>query len=363
MLRVALDFRPALLTPSGIGRATRELAHALTEVADLDLHLYGHSLARAVNRSVPVGAHLHRWPVPGRSLRLLRAIGLGADRLCGRPDVFHWTDYVQPPLSRSRPVLTVHDVAFAEDQTLHGERQSAILRARTATALARAARVIVPTAATARGLQEHFEVDPAIVRVIPFGADHVPRRASLLAQPSPMGKDEYILAVGTIEPRKNHLRLLRAWRELPPPRPRLVVIGRPGWLCDDTINALRATAREGVRWIPQVDDDALWHWIAHARALAYPSLLEGFGFPPLEALALGVPVLAGDTLALREVLGDAAVFRPPTSIDALRDGLETVLGDTATRKRLIEQGMRRAAAFTWGECARRHAEVYAEAAR
>jgi len=361
VLRVALDYRPALLTPSGIGRATRELAHALSVLPDLQLHLYAHSLARAVNRRAPPDAHLHRWPVPGRSLGLLRALGLGADRLAGSPAVFHWTDYVQPPLSRARPVLTIHDVAFAEDPALHGVRQSAVLAARTRAALALAVRIVVPTQATAQALHRHFSIDAARVRVVPFGADHVPEAALLRAEPRPLA-DDYVLAVGTLEPRKNHLRLLRAWRELPPPRPRLVVIGRPGWLCEDTITALRATAREGVRWIPHLDDQTLWRYVAHARLLAYPSVLEGFGFPPLEALALGVPVLAGDTPALREVLGDAALFRLPTSIDALRDGLEILLGDDETRRRLVERGRARAAQFTWQASARAHAAVYAEAA-
>lgn len=363
VLRVALDYRPALLTPSGIGRATRELARALAVLPELDVHLYGHSLARARNRDAPEGATMHRWPVPGRSLRMLRAIGLGADRLAGGPAVFHWTDYVQPPLSRAQAVLTVHDVAFAEDADLHGARQSAILCARTAAAVNKAARIIVPTEATAQALNRYFSIDPTRVRVIPFGVDHVPSRKLVVAQPAPFEGQDYVLMLGTLEPRKNHLRLLRAWRELAPPRPRLVVIGRPGWLCDDTVTALRATAREGVRWLPQIDDADLWRYLVHARALAYPSVLEGFGFPPLEAMALGVPVLAGDTPALREVLGEAALFRNPTDIDALRDGLEVLLHDDATRSRLHDQGVRHAATLTWAQCARDHAVVYAEAAR
>ncbi len=360
VLRVALDYRPALLSQAGIGRATRELARALGGEPSVELHLYGHSLARAMNAEVPDGAQLHRLPVPGRSLPLLHALGLGADRLCGSPAVFHWIDYVQPPLSRARPVLTVHDVAFAEDPDLHGPRQSKILIDRTRRALAMAARVIVPTQTTADALHAHFAVDRARMRVIPFGADHVPARATLAQRP-PIA-DDYVLMIGTLEPRKNHMRLLRAWRELAPPRPRLVVLGSPGWLCDATVNALRATVREGVRWIPRVDDASLFRWLAHARVLAYPSLREGFGFPPLEALALGVPVLAGDTPALREVLGDAATYRRPTDIDALRDGLEVLLGDETTRKRVIEQGKRRVGAFTWRACAQAHAAVYAEAA-
>lgn len=359
-LRVALDYRPALLSVSGIGRATRQLAGALAELPELELHLYGHSLARAVNHTAPAAAHLHRLPVPGRSLRLLRALGLGADQLCGRPQVFHTLDYVEVPVRDARSVVTIHDVAFAEDPACHGPRQSQILIERTRRIVQRVRAIVVPTQATASALREHFEVDHAPVRVIPFGVDHIP--ADIESTP-PLRGEDYVLMVGTLEPRKNHLRLLRAWRSLAPPRPRLVVIGRPGWLCDDVVNALRAMAREGVRWIPGADDATLWRYVKHARALAYPSLREGFGFPPLEAMALGVPVLAGDTPALREVLGDAALFRDPTSVDTLRDGLELVLGDERCRARLRTRGLSQAAKFTWAECARQHAALYAEVAK
>jgi glycosyltransferase involved in cell wall biosynthesis len=359
-LRVALDYRPALLSVSGIGRATRQLAAALAERPDLELHLYGHSLARTVNGARPATAHLHRLPVPGRSLPLLRALGIGADRLCGRPRVFHALDYVEVPVRDARLVVTIHDVAFAEDPALHGPRQSQILIERTRRILRQAQRVVVPTATTAAALREHFDVDPTQLAVIPFGVDHVPRDQH---DEPPLRGEDYVLMLGTLEPRKNHLRLLRAWRSLAPPRPRLVVIGQPGWLCDEVVGALRATAREGVRWIPQADDATVWRYLRHARALAYPSLREGFGFPPLEALSLGIPVLAGDTPALREVLGDAALFRDPTSVDTLRDGLELVLGDERCRARLKSRGAVRAASYTWANCAQAHAALYAEVAQ
>lgn len=358
VLRVALDYRPALLSSSGIGRATRELTRALASRAEVELHLYGHSLARALVAEAPENARLHRLPLPGRSLPWLARLGVGADRLCGQPAVFHWTDYVQPPVRDAVPVLTVHDLAFATDENLHGRRQSGILLARTRRAAAGAALILVPTHATARAVETHLGIPAARIRVIPFGADHAPR--SPIAS-HPLGGQDYILQVGTLEPRKNHLRLLRAWRELPPPRPRLVVIGRPGWLCDDVIRALRGTHKEGVRWIPAADDATLWRYLAHARALAYPSLLEGFGFPPIEAMALGVPVLAADIPALREVLGDAAVFATPTDVEALRTGLERVLHDDAVRRACIKAGHARAHSLTWDRCAQLHAEAYTEA--
>jgi len=188
--------------------------------------------------------------------------------------------------------------------------------------------------------------------VIPFGSDHVP------AQPGPPPIPEpYLLTVGTIEPRKNHRRLLAAWRTLAAPRPRLVVLGRRGWECAEIVADLeRAVRDEGVLWREDVDDETVYAFMAHARALVYPSRFEGFGFPPLEAMALGTPVVAGDTPALREVLGDAARFCDPTEEDDLSAALHDMLSAPGTGHRERE----RAAEFRWRASAEAYVRVYRE---
>jgi glycosyltransferase involved in cell wall biosynthesis len=360
LLRVGIDFRPALLSTTGIARSVRELVRALAARADVDLHLYGHSLARARRGepAPPLGARLHRLPIPGRSLPLLARCGLGADRLGGRVSVFHWTDYVHPPLSRSAAVLTLHDVAFAQDEAFFGNAQSRVLRQRTQRAAARARIVVTPTRASALAASEHLHIPARKMTVIPHGTDHVP------ADPGPRPIAEpYAVMIGTVEPRKNHVRALAAWRALGRERPRLIVLGRRGWQCDDAVRAIEQARGAGVEWLRDVDDAALFAHLAHAQALLYPSLLEGFGFPPLEALALGVPVVAGDTPALRETLGDAAVFCDPRSIDSIGDACARALHDTALRARLAAAGARICAALTWQECARRWRAVYEQAAQ
>lgn len=357
MPTIALDYRPALLSPAGIGRATRELARALCARDDVDVHLFAHSLARAqVEVAIPTNARLHRAPIPGRSLSFLHKLGLGADRLAGRVDVFHWTDYVQPPLSRARAVLTVHDLAFVRDPRWHGE-DAAVLRERTRAAIAAAAALVVPSATTALDVRTFAPAAPSPV-VIPFGADHVPHDLAPTGEEAP-----FVLCVGTIEPRKNHLALLAAWRRLPSPRPRLLVVGRIGWECDAIFVALREAVAEGlVEWRQHVDDRALWQLLAGARALVYPSAWEGFGFPPLEAMQLGVPVLANDTPALRELGDDAFEFADATDPDAFADALQRVLHDAALRTRRVQRGRMRAANYLWADCAAAHAEVYREVA-
>lgn len=360
---IALDYRPAVLSPAGIGRATRELVRELANDERIErawsLHLFAHSLARA---RVPVDtattARLHRAPLPGRLLPFAQRLGLGADRLAGNARVFHWTDYVQPPVSRARTVLTVHDLAFARDASWHGE-QADELRRRTTAAVRSAHVVVAPSRTTADDLRT-FVPDAAPARVIPFGSDHVPRTRRW---PDPLQGRAFALCVGTIEPRKNHRTLLRAWRLLAEPRPLLVVVGRTGWACAEIVRELEQAEREGLAvWHRRADDAALWPLLQNARLLAYPSLWEGFGFPPLEAMALGVPVVGHDAAPLQE-LGDGAVaLADCREAAALAAALQRVLDDDSHRRACIDAGRRRAASFSWRACARAHADLYLELA-
>lgn len=352
VLRIGIDFRPALLNSSGIGRAVRELCRAMAGLPELDLQLFAHSLSPARRAdALPVGAHLHRLPIPGRSLGLLAGLGLDAGRLCGGVELFHHTDFVYAPVRGPRQALTLHDLAFFAEPGFHGPAQSAVLQARCAAAVAGADLVICPSEASAAMAREHLDLQGKLLQVIRFGVDHLPGEAPPRPREAP-----YLLMVGTIEPRKNHLRMLEAWRMLPAPRPQLVVIGRPGWRCAAEVAALQAGARDGVQWLESCGDAELFAFLYHAEALCYPSLLEGFGFPPLEALRLGVPVLAGDTPALREVLGDTPEFVAPDDVEAIHAGLQRLLDGVGEPRRAT--GIAHASTYTWADCAREHCRAY-----
>lgn len=350
-VRVGIDYRPALLQSAGIGRCVRELCRALAEINELDLHLFGHSFARARRRDpLPTGSHLHRLPIPGRSLAFLARCGLDAGGLAGRPEVFHWTDYIHPPVAGAAAVLTIHDLAMTTDPGFHGGATDLML-ARCRVAAERSARVICPTTATANQVFAEFDLPPDKVEVIPFGCDHV----------SPTGtgrpiEEDYIVMVGTVEPRKNHHNLLLAYKQLPTPRPRLLVLGRRGWQCDEIVAALTGT--NGVTWIDELSDQLLVRYVEHALVLVYPSFLEGFGFPPLEAMVLGTPVLAGDTPALREVLGEAARFCDPHDVDSIQRELGELIRDADLRDELRSRGVRQAGGYSWHRCAEQHADLY-----
>ncbi len=359
-LRLGLDYRPALLTSTGIGRSVRELSRALASEPGLDVRLFGHSLARARHQlAVPDGATLHRLPIPGRSMPALARLGVDAGRLSGGVRLFHWTDYIHPPVRGARTVLTLHDVAFAEDRSFHGKAQTEMLLNGCRKAVAQADLIVTPTKATATAAHKHLGIDEARLRVVPFGCDHVPDSADVCGHP--LGGRPYILVLGTIEPRKTHLRLLQAWQGLREPRPMLMILGKPGWECDAIVAAIEAAVQTGeVVWQRTASDAQVFRYLAHARLLAYPSQLEGFGFPPLEAFALGTLVLAGDTPALREVLDDAACFSDPEDQNAIAAALKRLLVDKELRARLRQRASQRVKQFTWRSCARQHASLYRE---
>jgi glycosyltransferase involved in cell wall biosynthesis len=357
-LPIALDYRPALLSRAGIGRATRELARALADINQVSVHLFGHSLARArVKIEIPPQAHLHRLPIAGRSLPLLRQLGVGADQLAGGPRVFHWTDYVQPWVKNARKVLTVHDLAFVRNPTWHG-KQAKELEERTHAAISQAHALVVPSTTTARDVK-NFAPDAPPMQVIPFGSDHVPTKQTA----HPLRGREYALCLGTIEPRKNHKNLLAAWRTLKEPRPLLVVVGAIGWDCDEIVAEIEAAQRDGsALWLEDCKDEDLWPLIQHACLLAYPSLWEGFGFPPLEAMALGTPVVAHRTDALRELGDDALTLTDASQPEALAAAIERVYSDDNHRIERIAAGRKRAKSYLWHECANAHVELYREVA-
>ncbi|GDY01454.1 glycosyl transferase family 1 [Planctomycetota bacterium] len=354
-VQIALDYRPAVHSHAGIARAVRQLAIALAERDDIDLHLFAHSVTRASSASrSPARATLHRLPIPGRALPLLSRLGLSAELLAGNPEVFHWTDYVHPPIGKARIVLTVHDLAFIHDESWHGA-DAKILLARTARAVAAAHTILVPSRATQTDVQKTWPT--ARTTVIPFGSDHVPTTKG----PQPFGGMPYVLCLGTIEPRKNHSALLAAFRQLSTPRPLLVVVGRRGWEDAAIVEQLRAAQQEGgVQWLPQAGDEEVFSLLAHAQLLVYPSLWEGFGFPPLEAMAFGVPVIANDCAPMRELTDGAAVLCDARSPAALSAAIDRLLHDREARLRGSAAGRVRAACFRWRDCAAAHARIYRE---
>ena len=360
-MRVGLDWRPTYGQRGGIPVYVRRLAAAYAERFPADeLRLYGHQLRRRAagpgTAAGPAGARLHDLRLPSRAVDALARFGVGADRLVGGCDVFHLTDYAWLRPTRAPLVATVHDVLFLELPRCYTADMRRGLLAFTRRVVRSAARIVVPSVRAKSGLVERLGADPARVDVVP----HAPR--DLPDVPAAREARPYLLTVGTLEPRKNHARLLDAYARLRASGVEvdLVVAGAPGWL-DDDIRA-RLAASPGVRYEGAVSDERLGALYRGAVALAYPSLGEGFGLPVLEGLHLGVPVVTSAGTACADVAGESALLVDPYDVDALADGLARILSDRALRDDLVRRGRARAAAFTWTRTAEATRESYVRAA-
>ncbi len=279
-----------------------------------------------------------------------------------RADIVHATNFVLPPPGRHRAgVVTVHDLSYLR---LPGTVTPATARYRRLVpqALKRAALVLTPTHAMAQEVAAEYGLPADRVRATPLGVDPDWFDPSHAAGPAPGGLPErYLLFVGTLEPRKDVATLLTAYRALKhahPDAPPLVLCGPAGWgPALDT-----AGLGEGdVIQLGYLDTQQLRPVVAHASLLCFPSLYEGFGLPPLEALAAGVPVVATDIPTVREVVGEAGpgvTLVPVRDPDALADAL-WIACSTPPEPDGVEQGRRHARAFTW----RRTAELTAAAYR
>jgi len=347
-LTVGFDAGPLLDPPTGVGRYTAELARSL-EARGVTLRKFAVSLTGPSDRTIA------RWRVPAR---LVRSSWMRFDRptirrLVGPVDLVHATNFVLPSLGGVRGVVTVHDLSFYRDDVWPGGKA---LRELVPWSVQRAARVLVPTAAIGYEVRDRLGVEEAKVSVthegvspLFFGAS--PLSDAALAQLGIPGR--FVVAVGTLEPRKNLPRLLGAWdiarRDLQDWT--LVLAGPKGWGPD-------LPETPGVVLTGWVGDETLPGLLAAADVFCYPSLYEGFGLPPLEAMAAGTPALVGRYSAAEEVLGDDALLVDPLDVEEIAAGIGRLATDEALRSRCIIGGRARAAGFTWERCASATLEAY-----
>jgi len=256
--------------------------------------------------------------------------------------------------------IFVHDLAFRLRSAEVPWQQRAYFGTVLGPALRQAAAVLVPSATTRNDLLSAYPMKglEERVTVVREGLT-APAKAGALPEGIEPG---FILAIGTVEPRKNYPRLLAAYRQLrsrpgalpmvigqPPGVPQLVIAGRAGWAYGDTL--ARIQAEPGVRYLGHVDEPTLAALYESASVLAFPSLYEGFGLPLLEAMAKGVPAVIGKSGALPELAGGSAIEVDPEDVDDIAAGLEKLLSDVDLRTELGAAGKRRAAGFTWERAA------------
>jgi len=339
---IGVDARAATEVAAGRGRLVRELLRALTaRDDDVDYLLFART-----RWEEPLDPRF-TWALLGASeVEWHLRVGSVATRRC---DAFLATNsYLSPIFVRAPTVLIVYDLVALDRSTSPSRRGAIIERLTIAPATRRAARLVCISQATADALiaREPDVVDR--VHVAPLAASPpadppAPEELTSLPQPG------FVLAVGTLEPRKNLPRLVEAYRRLPLELQRahpLVVVGGRGWRAGETMRALDSLG-DRLLALGHVSDAALQELYRRCGAFCYPSLAEGFGLPILEAMAAGAPVLTSSVSSMPEVGGDAALYADPYDVGAIADQLQALLEDPALRDRLRRMGPRRAAAFSW----------------
>ena len=366
-LRVGIDATPLLGQPTGVGAFVAGAMGELARDPDLGLTAYALSLrgGRGLGAHLPAGVNAAKLPLPANVLLAAWALAdvPPIEWWTGPVDVIHATNFVSPPSRRAAEVVTVHDLTPLR----HPELAAPATRpfpALVRRALARGAMVHTPSAYVKAEVVELLGAHPDRVRSIHHG---VPSGVVAGASPPPSKgpvRGPYVLALGTVEPRKALPLLVHAFDLVAADHPdlSLVVAGPKGW-GEDALSDARARAHHGDRVVRLgwQDPPAAASLLAGAQVLAFPSLYEGFGFPPLQAMAAGVPVVASRGGALPEVLGDGAQLVNQSDADSLAEGLALVLGDDELRATLVARGRRRAADFSWTACARGLAELYRDA--
>lgn len=374
MSRIAIDYTAAARQGGGIGRYARELVGAILTEAPADERFVllaaaaglGESWPREMQRlralaAAPETLTFRSLPITddwmARIWQRLR-LPLPAEWLTGRVDLFYSPDFVLPPLKRNtRSLLTVHDLSFLRHPetfppALHHYLETAVPRS-----VARATHILADSDATRQDLIELLHAPAEKVTTLysgvspEFGPEAAPEEKTYLQERYGIGGHPYILAVGTVQPRKNYLRLMEACDPLAAREElELVIVGKPAWLSEPIMEA--AAQRPYVRRPGFVKDGDLPALYRQAEILAFPSLYEGFGLPPLEAMACGTPVVASSASSVPEVVGNAGLLLDPLDVPAWTDALDRALHDAALRAALQQRGMIRATLFTWSRAAR-----------
>ena len=365
-LRIAIDASRATVSRlTGTERYARRLIQALIKAN----HQRGrpHSFTLYFRDAPPPGlfpsdAHTRQIVVPFR--RAWTHIRFAGELWKTRPDVTFAPAHSLPFLFPGKGIVTVHDLGYRHFPAAHPYSQRAYLDASTRWSQARAAIVLADSQATADDLARFYRTPPHKIRVVYPGVDAAPLRESLQSRAAVRSKYDlpprYFLFIGTLQPRKNIQGIVQAfaqWQQRHEDgETALVLAGGKGWLFDE--RWVRGV--KNVRMIGYIDEADKGSLLGGALALVFPSLHEGFGFPVIEAMHCGAPVIASHTSSLPELIGDAGLLADPTDTADIAEAMSRLSEDQNLRREMARKGYERAKRFTWERAAQKVMQVFSE---
>lgn len=366
-MKICLDIQPAVAQRAGVGRYTKQLAEALPALADdLDLAYLYFDFRRQ-------GHPLH---LPSASVRAVRwCPGWAAQQMwkrlnwppfnwfAGDADLYHFSNFIIPPLTRGRATVSIHDLSFMRHPEFTEEGNLAYLRAKIPATVKRADAVLTISEFSRQAIIEELNVPEERVHLTSLGVDPLFKRASqeqIAATKRNFGMARpYLLYVSTVEPRKNHRFLLDVFARLGDLDIDLVIAGGRGWKSEPVFEAMGShPLADRIHYIEYVGDEHLPALYSGAEIFVMPSFYEGFGLPPLEAMACGTPTLVAPAGSIAEVVGDAAEVIADFDHEQWETAIRRLLTDSERRAELSRLGPVRSATFTWERTARETLAVF-----
>lgn len=369
-MRIAIDAHSVGTGLAGNETYAANLIEALAEIDSVnDYTLY-------VTRRDAVDRFRNRWSNFNVRITLPHSpliripLTLSAELRKNPVDVLH-VQFTSPPFAPCPVVVSIHDLSFEHLPETFNRRSRTQLRLTVRRSARKAARIIALSNHGRQDIVSTYGVLPETVTTIPIAAPRtfqpVVDKTELQRVRDTYGIDgQYILTVGSIQPRKNLRRLISSYSYLRHARPdsnlpKLVLVGKRAWLYDETLQAIQDNGLLDsiilTGYVPERDLPALY---SGAVCFVYPSYFEGFGLPPLEAMQCGVPVIAGNRTSLPEVVGDAGLLVDPFDVRALGEAIGDLISNSDFRENLRAKGLARARRFDWRETARRTLDVYKE---
>ncbi|MHB8598895.1 MAG: glycosyltransferase family 4 protein [Ktedonobacteraceae bacterium] len=374
-MRIALDYTAAVRQSAGVGNYVRRLVDAILEQDTTNQYTLLTSGRPTRERPFPTASNVRGRSIviPDRYLNIIWyrwRLPLYANYFSGQVDIYHGPDFALPPIGKKLyKVVTVHDLAFLEHPEYAVPSLANYLKKVVPEAVAAADVVCTVSQEVSRTLIDHFSTPPEKLTVVSNGVSPYFRRITdpiiLAATRNKFGlKHPLVLGVGTLEPRKNHINLIKAFYTAQKKKNgpvMLAIAGGKGWLYEETQQLVQELKLEKkVRFLGRVSDLELVTLYSMADVFAFPSFFEGFGVPPIEAMACGAPVITSNTSSLPEVVGDAALLIDPHKPDELAHTILRLLENPQLQEELRQKGYERAKQYTWAESAHKMLTIYAQ---